>query len=251
MLPDPVPAREQDTASFPRTHFYHCATRGFYGAQAQYSLSALYLPVLSFLQVSSFLPVPKPLHSSAQQLKQEPFQTVSRSFLLSVFLPQHGPDARLQGDLLLPGAVSGVLHVVRVFGGAPPALLPCGSDPHLRRLLPPALRPAHPGVGPRRHAPGPGRQVVPGAGADQDGRNPGCVRHTRHPASVDALQHVYPGCLPFADRPWPRQANLALHLHGAALFFRLRVPRGGPEGVQFHADVEAVQSGVRPAGLEN
>ncbi len=53
VLPDPLPATEHDSASFAGTHLRHTATRGVSGAEAQSPLSAVCLPVLSVLQVSS------------------------------------------------------------------------------------------------------------------------------------------------------------------------------------------------------
>lgn len=52
VLPDPVPARAHEGASFTRTHFRHTATGGVSGAKAQPPLPAVCLPLLSVLQVS-------------------------------------------------------------------------------------------------------------------------------------------------------------------------------------------------------
>ena len=101
----------------------------------------------------------------------------------------HGPAERLQGHLPVPGAVHGLLHLVRALLGLPQQRVCNRTHPHLRGLLPLPVRSPRSLTRHGRHAHHPVAAVVLRPGADQDG---GHVDHLLRAGGVEALDSLQP-----------------------------------------------------------
>ncbi|XP_053073586.1 wolframin isoform X2 [Acinonyx jubatus] len=170
--------------------------------------------------------------------------------LPALSLLPHGAAEEFQGHLLLPGALPGVLHVVRTLCGHPAGVHRPGADPREHGLLPLPVRPPDPGGRPGAHGRGAVSPLVPVPGAHQGRRHPGDVQHPPAVPLVDQGQLLGGGRGEVPDAEFHRQAHPGVdHGHRAVLLV-LRVPVGGHEGLQLHADLAAVRLPVRAAGLE-